>query len=67
MEEETFEDPEIAAVLNELYIPIKVDREVRPDVDAIYMQAVRLLSGGRGGWPLNVWLTPDREPFYGGT
>jgi len=67
MEEESFEDPEIAAAINERYIPIKVDREVRPDVDAIYMQAVRLMSGGRGGWPLNVWLTPEREPFYGGT
>jgi len=67
MEEESFEDLEIAAAINELYIPIKVDREVRPDVDAIYMHAVQLMSGGRGGWPLNVWLTPAREPFYGGT
>ncbi len=67
MEEESFEDPEIARVMNELYIPIKVDREVRPDVDAIYMQAVQMMSGGQGGWPLNAWLTPDREPFFGGT
>ena len=67
MEEESFEDLEIARVMNELYIPVKVDREVRPDVDAIYMQAVQMLSGGRGGWPLNVWLTPDRRPFFGGT
>ena len=67
MEEESFEDLEIARVMNELYIPVKVDREVRPDVDAIYMQAVQMLSDGRGGWPLNVWLTPDRKPFFGGT
>ena len=66
MEEESFEDEEIARVLNELYIPIKVDREVRPDVDAVYMQAVQMMHGS-GGWPLNTWLTPDRRPFYGGT
>ena len=67
MEEESFEDPEIAAAINERYIAIKVDREVRPDVDAIYMRAVQMMSGGRGGWPLNVWLTPDRKPYFGGT
>ncbi|MFQ5766682.1 MAG: thioredoxin domain-containing protein [Acidobacteriota bacterium] len=67
MEEESFEDVEIATVINQLYIPIKVDREVRPDVDAIYMRAVQTMNGGHGGWPLNAWLTPDREPFYGGT
>jgi hypothetical protein len=66
MEEESFEDEEIAALINARYIAIKVDREERPDVDAIYMTAVQALTGG-GGWPLNVWLTPDREPFYGGT
>ena len=66
MEEESFEDPEIAAFLNANFVPIKVDREERPDVDAIYMQAVRTLTG-RGGWPLSVFLTPDREPYYGGT
>ncbi|MFQ5719718.1 MAG: thioredoxin domain-containing protein [Acidobacteriota bacterium] len=66
MEEESFEDDEIARVINELYVPIKVDREVRPDVDAVYMQAVQAMQG-RGGWPLNTWLTPDREPFFGGT
>jgi uncharacterized protein YyaL (SSP411 family) len=66
MEEESFEDEEIARVLNESYVAIKVDREERPDVDAIYMRAVQLLSG-RGGWPMTVWLTPDREPFFAGT
>lgn len=66
MEEESFEDEEIARYLNENYICIKVDREERPDLDAIYMSAVRALTG-RGGWPMTVWLTPKREPFYGGT
>jgi uncharacterized protein YyaL (SSP411 family) len=66
MEEESFESEEIAAVLNAHYIPIKVDREERPDVDAIYMSAVQALTGS-GGWPMSVWLTPDREPFFGGT
>jgi uncharacterized protein YyaL (SSP411 family) len=66
MEEESFEDEEIARYMNEHYIAIKVDREERPDVDAIYMSAVQALTG-RGGWPMTVWLTPDREPFYGGT
>lgn len=66
MEEESFEDEEIAEYLNANYISIKVDREERPDIDAIYMSAVQAIAGG-GGWPLNVWLTPDRKPFYGGT
>ena len=66
MEEESFDDEEIARYINENYIPIKVDREVRPDVDAIYMSAVQAMRG-RGGWPMTVWLTPDREPFYAGT
>jgi uncharacterized protein YyaL (SSP411 family) len=66
MEEESFEDEEIAHHLNESYIAIKVDREERPDVDAIYMNAVQMMTG-RGGWPMTVWLTPAREPFYGGT
>jgi hypothetical protein len=66
MEEESFEDEEIARVLNENYIAIKVDREERPDVDAIYMSAVQLLTG-RGGWPMTVWLTPDKKPLFGGT
>jgi uncharacterized protein YyaL (SSP411 family) len=66
MERESFEDEEIARVLNERYVAIKVDREERPDVDGVYMTAVQLLTGG-GGWPMSVWLTPDREPFFGGT
>ncbi|MBW2609816.1 MAG: thioredoxin domain-containing protein [Deltaproteobacteria bacterium] len=66
MEEESFEDEEIATCLNEHFIAIKIDREERPDIDAIYMSAVQALTG-RGGWPLNVFLTPDRKPFYGGT
>jgi hypothetical protein len=66
MEGESFEDLEIAEVLNARFVPIKVDREERPDVDGVYMTAVQLLTGG-GGWPMSVWLTPDREPFFGGT
>jgi hypothetical protein len=66
MEEESFEDEEIAAAMNDLYVSIKVDREERPDVDAIYMTAVQALTGS-GGWPMSVWLTPDLKPFYGGT
>ncbi len=66
MERESFEDPTLAAVLNENFVSIKVDREERPDVDSIYMQAVQAL-GQQGGWPLNVFLTPDAVPFYGGT
>ncbi len=66
MEEESFEDVEIARFINENYIPIKVDREERPDVDSIYMTAVHALTG-RGGWPMTVWLTRERKPFFGGT
>ena len=66
MERESFEDEILARVLNENFISIKVDREERPDVDSIYMQAVQAL-GQQGGWPLNVFLTPDGVPFYGGT
>jgi hypothetical protein len=66
MEEESFEDVEIARFINEHYVAVKVDREERPDVDAIYMSAVQAMTG-RGGWPMTVWLTPEREPFYGGT
>ena len=66
MEEESFEDEEVAALLNAHYVAIKVDREQRPDVDAVYMTAVQAMGHG-GGWPLTVWLTPDRRPFYGGT
>jgi uncharacterized protein YyaL (SSP411 family) len=66
MEAESFEDEEIARVLNERFVAVKVDREERPDVDAIYMTAVQLLTGG-GGWPMSVWLTPEQEPFFAGT
>ncbi|MBK9516820.1 MAG: thioredoxin domain-containing protein [Anaeromyxobacter sp.] len=66
MEGESFEDETIARVLNGRYVAIKVDREERPDVDQLYMTAVQLLTGG-GGWPMSVWLTPDKEPFFGGT
>ncbi len=66
MEGESFEDEDIAAFLNQNYIPVKVDREERPDVDAIYMSAVQALTG-QGGWPMSVWLTPDRAPFFAGT
>ncbi|GBE30287.1 glycosyl Hydrolase Family 88 [bacterium BMS3Bbin04] len=66
MEHEVFENAEIAAYLNEHFICIKVDREERPDLDRIYMEAVQLLTRS-GGWPMSVWLTPDLEPFFGGT
>jgi uncharacterized protein len=66
MEHESFEDEEIARLMNENFINIKVDREERPDIDHIYMNAVQMLTG-RGGWPLTVFLTPDGKPFYGGT
>jgi len=66
MEEESFDTVAAASYLNEHFISIKVDREARPDIDAVYMAAVNAM-GKNGGWPLNVWLTPDREPFFGGT
>ena len=66
MERESFENPEIAAVMNAGFVNVKVDREERPDVDHIYMQAVQSLTG-HGGWPMTVFLTPDGTPFYGGT
>ncbi|HKH18820.1 MAG TPA: thioredoxin domain-containing protein [Solirubrobacteraceae bacterium] len=66
MEHESFEDPEVAALMNERFVCIKVDREERPDVDAIYMDAVQAMTG-RGGWPLNAFLTPEGVPFYAGT
>ena len=66
MAHESFENPAIAALMNRLYINIKVDREERPDLDAIYMQALALL-GEQGGWPLTMFLSPDGEPFWGGT
>lgn len=64
MEEESFEDEEIAQVMNSRYVAIKVDREERPDIDAVYMSAVQALTG-TGGWPMTVWLTPEGKPFYG--
>ena len=66
MERESFENEEIAAVMNELFINIKVDREERPDLDEIYMNAVQIMTR-QGGWPMTVFLTPDLKPFYGGT
>src|SRR4029077_8577425 len=66
MEHESFEDPRVAAVMNEEFVCVKVDREERPDVDALYMEAVQGMTG-HGGWPLNVFLTPEQVPFYGGT
>ena len=66
MERESFEDPGIAALMNEHFVSIKVDREERPDIDSIYMGAVQAMTG-QGGWPMTVFLTPDGKPFYGGT
>ena len=66
MAHESFEDAATAAVMNELFVNVKVDREERPDVDSLYMDAVVALTGS-GGWPMTVFLTPDGEPFLGGT
>ena len=66
MERESFEDPRTAELMNESFVCVKVDREERPDVDALYMEAVQGMTG-HGGWPLNVFLTPEQLPFYGGT
>jgi hypothetical protein len=66
MAHECFEDDEVATVMNDRFVNVKVDREERPDVDAIYMDAVQAMTG-RGGWPMTVFMTPDGEPFYGGT
>ena len=66
MERESFENEEIAALMNELFVSIKVDREERPDLDEIYMNAVQMMTG-RGGWPMTMFLTPEGKPFYGGT
>lgn len=66
MEQESFENEEIAALMNEHFVNIKVDREERPDLDEVYMNAVQMLTG-RGGWPMTVFLTPEAKPFYGGT
>ena len=66
MEHESFENEDVAALLNRHFVPVKVDREERPDIDRIYMLFVQA-STGSGGWPMSVWLTPDRKPFFGGT
>ncbi len=66
MARESFENPDIAGLLNEHFVPIKIDREQRPDLDAAYMQYVTL-TRGQGGWPMSVWATPEGEPFLGGT
>ncbi|HMS87897.1 MAG TPA: thioredoxin domain-containing protein [Acidimicrobiales bacterium] len=66
MAHESFEDPETAAVVNDLFVAVKVDREERPDVDAVYMEALQAMTGS-GGWPLTAFLTPDGKPFFTGT
>src|ERR671934_2341257 len=66
MERESFEDETTAGYLNANFIPVKVDREERPDLDQIYMGAVQAMTGG-GGWPMSVFLTPEGRPFYGGS
>src|SRR3954447_24631472 len=66
MAHESFENPEIAVLMNDLFVNIKVDREERPDLDAIYMNALHLM-GEQGGWPLTMFLTPEAEPVWGGT
>src|SRR5262249_46007745 len=66
MEHESFEDPQVAQLLNDHFVSIKVDREERPDLDQIYMTAVQMLTG-QGGWPMSMFLTPDLKPFFGGT
>ncbi|MEO8508800.1 MAG: thioredoxin domain-containing protein, partial [Betaproteobacteria bacterium] len=67
MAHESFEDPAVARVMNDAFVNIKVDREERPDLDQIYQTAHALLTRRSGGWPLTMFLTPDGEPFYGGT
>ena len=67
MEGEAFSNPSVAEYMNANFLPIKVDREERPDIDSIYMQALQMMTG-QGGWPLNIFLSPeDLVPFYGGT
>ena len=66
MEKESFENPEAARALNDAFVCIKVDREERPDIDAVYMAACHLITG-RGGWPLTALLTPDKQPFFAAT
>src|SRR5437764_11368999 len=66
MDRESYDDPEVAKIVNENYIAVKVDRDERPDIDSRYQAAVSAISG-QGGWPLTAFLTPDGKPFYGGT
>ena len=66
IDRESYENPEIAAMINQFYVPVKVDRDERPDVDARYQSAISAISG-QGGWPLTAFLTPDGKPFFGGT
>jgi len=66
MAHESFEDPQLARLMNERFVNIKVDRQERPDVDEVYQKVVQMM-GQSGGWPLTVFLTPDREPFFAGT
>ncbi|UCH88621.1 MAG: thioredoxin domain-containing protein [Thermoplasmata archaeon] len=66
MEKESFEDPEVAELMNKIFVSIKVDREERPDIDKMYMAVCQLMTGG-GGWPLTIFMTPDKQPFYSGT
>jgi uncharacterized protein YyaL (SSP411 family) len=66
MERESFEDPEVAALMNDAFVCIKVDREERPDIDGVYMEVAQLMTG-RGGWPLTIIMTPDKQPFYAAT
>src|SRR5258708_4382052 len=66
MDRESYDDPEVAAIVNEHFIAMKVDRDERPDIDSRYQAAVSAVSG-QGGWPLTAFLTPDGKPFYGGT
>jgi uncharacterized protein YyaL (SSP411 family) len=67
MAHESFEDPEVAALMNRLFVNIKVDREERPDLDQIYQLAHQMLAQRPGGWPLTMFLTPEGAPFFGGT
>ncbi len=67
MAHESYEDEEIAGVMNKHFVNIKLDREERPEIDDIYMRATVMFTRGHGGWPMSVWLTPELEPFFGGT
>ena len=66
MEQESFEDPETASVINQHFIAIKVDKEERPDIDSVYMRVCQVMTGS-GGWPLSIIMTPDKQPFFAGT